>query len=218
MPWSQVRILPSELITDKRGLGYHAVIASQKGQCDIGIAASERVRIPTGPPYQGWFMSEHTAINVGFLPKPNTVEVIFSDELAPQELTKTAFMIALFDDGSIMLANNVKRGTETPGGHVEEGETLLEGALRETMEEIGCEVTDVVPIGYLRMTSEGTVPEDYPYPHPLGYQQFFAGRIVKQHEYVADYECTDPVRTYDSHHRPSVNLFWDRAKAVLGIV
>ena len=162
-------------------------------------------------------MSEHIAINVGFLPKPNTVEVVFDDELAPQELTKTAFMIALFEDGSIMLANNIRRGTEAPGGHVEDGETLLEGAIRETMEEIGCEVMDIVPLGYLRMTSEGTVPDDYKYPHPLGYQQFFAGRITKVHEYTPDYECNDPVRCYEEHHRASVNLFWKRAKEILNI-
>lgn len=163
-------------------------------------------------------MAEHVRIDVGYLPLPNTVEVVFTDRLAPEGLTRTAFMIALHDDGSIQLAANKRRGSEVPGGHVEDGETLLEAALRETMEEIGCEVDDVVPIGYLRMTSMGDVPDDYDYPHPVGYQQFFAGRISKQHEYVPNDECDFPIRQSAPHYRKQeLNVFWMKARQILGL-
>ncbi len=155
--------------------------------------------------------------NVKFLPLPNTVEVVLTKEEAPFALTKTAFMIALHADGSIMLATNQRRGTEAPGGHVEAGETLEEAAIRETYEEIGCEVSDVVPIGYLKMISEGEVPANWPYPHPESYQQFYAGKIVNQLPFVPGDECDHPVRSYEPHHRPSVNCFWAEAIQVLGL-
>lgn len=136
-------------------------------------------------------------------------------EVAPQHLSKTAFMVALFDDNSIMLAVNQRRGTEIAGGHVEEGETLLEAALREATEEIGCEVETVVPLGYIRMESWGEKPEGWTYPHPVGYQQFFAGRIVRVLPFTEGEECAAPIQQTEPHHNPMVNAFWQEAVRVL---
>ncbi len=153
----------------------------------------------------------YTVDNVAYLPLPNRVEVIFSRDMAPAELTRSAFMIALHDDGSIVLASNRRRGSEVPGGHVEEGESLMDCAIRETLEETGCEVDGVFPIGYLRMISEGEAPEGWAYPHPLGYQQFFAGQIIDIGPFTPNDECDEPVRCWGGHHRHDVNLFWDEA-------
>jgi 8-oxo-dGTP pyrophosphatase MutT (NUDIX family) len=103
-------------------------------------------------------------------------------------------MLPVFDDGSVLFAMHQQRDLEVAGGHIEPGEDAMSAAIRETLEETGGEVKDIQPIGYLRMTSSGKVTDPWPYPHPLSYQQFFAGRVVKQHEYMANDECAKPVR------------------------
>ncbi len=143
---------------------------------------------------------------------------MLTDELSPVELTKTAFMVPVCDDDTIMVAMNVRRGPEISGGHIEEGETPEIAACREALEEVGCEVTDVVPIGYLRMVSEGEVPDDWSYPHPVGYQQFFAGRVSKINEYQPNDECGTPVRVsvLDDMPRASIRIFGVAAREIMG--
>jgi 8-oxo-dGTP pyrophosphatase MutT (NUDIX family) len=155
----------------------------------------------------------HTYGPVAYLPQPNRIEIVFDHEESDPLLTRTAFIIPVFDDGTILLAQNQRRGIEVPGGHVDPGETLREAAIREAFEEVGCTVSDVVPIGYLRMMSEGEVPADYPYPHPLSFQQFFAGRVAERHPYRTNDECAEPVRVSDlSGFRPSIAVFGQRAR------
>lgn len=136
----------------------------------------------------------HTEYNVPYLPLPNTVEVVITDVLAPDNLTRTSFMIPV-DGKKVVLASNQQRGLEAAGGHREGNETMLEGAIRETIEETGCHVENPVPIGYLRMTVHSIVaPEGYQYPFPYSYQQFFAGDLVKMDQYFDNDECSQPVK------------------------
>lgn len=159
--------------------------------------------------------------DVSYLPIPNRVEIVLSEELAPVDLTRTAFMVPVFEDGALLIAQNRRRGLEIAGGHIEGEETPEEAAIREVMEETGCEVRDVRPIGYLRMMTEGEIPADYAYPFPLSYQQFFAARVDRLGVYEENEECISPIKLYDTLDRriakKSITFFGEAAlSSVLG--
>jgi 8-oxo-dGTP diphosphatase len=157
-----------------------------------------------------------TTRDVAYLPLPNRVEIVFTRREPDPKLTRTAFLIPLFDDRSVMLAQNTRRGLEIPGGHVDKGETLVEAAIREALEETGCVVRDIVCVGHQRMTVEGDCPEGYQYPYPVSFQQFYAGRVERVTDYVENDECLAPVRLMDlSEQRKSVQSFVWRARHLL---
>lgn len=135
----------------------------------------------------------YTKFDVGYLPFPNSIETIASDEVAPRDLITTAFVIPLFNDKSVLLAHNLRRGLEIPGGHIEPGETAEEAAIRELVEEGGATVFKLHPIGYQKMVTGGEAPNDWRYPYPISYQQFFAGMVDEQYDYIPNDECRIPL-------------------------
>lgn len=135
----------------------------------------------------------HTTRNVKYLPMPNRVEFIKTHIMAPVDLTKTSFVIPFLNSDHVIMANNRRRGFEIPGGHIEPGEILIEAAQRECLEETGYEIVDLIPIGFLKMISDGEVPSDWKYPHPISYQQFFAGEVSRWCSFEANDECKDPM-------------------------
>lgn len=160
-----------------------------------------------------------TERNIGYLPQPNTVELVLTDELAPVDLTSTAFVMPMYRDGSFLLATNQSRGIEIPGGHIEPGETCAEAAAREAMEEVGAVVGDLTPIGFLRQTVDCERPEQYRYPFPVSYQQFFGGRIIKASDFIATEECAAPFICCDLNdrriHRKTISIFGEAARRIL---
>jgi 8-oxo-dGTP diphosphatase len=164
--------------------------------------------------------TSYVTIDAPYLPVPNHIEIVLSPVLCAPELTMTSFLLPMLDDGSFVFARNQRRGVEIPGGHVDPGETLIQAAVRETFEETGCEVKDIVPIGFLRMMTFGTKPEKWKYPFPLSYQQFFAGRVSAQHDYVENDECAAPeiindLAAYTPALRPSIHIFGQRVRDLL---
>jgi len=138
--------------------------------------------------------------DVSYIPFPNVVDIVISDELAPDHLTPTAFVFPFFGNGDLMMAHNRRRQVEVPGGHrdpVEGGELEhpRETARREGFEETGVVVEDIVPVGFMRARSaaEG-MPSGYRYPFPVSCQQFFAARIVSVVDFDETDECRPPVR------------------------
>lgn len=134
----------------------------------------------------------HTTYNAQYLPLPNRVEFVATRKMAPFELTKTSFVIPFIDNNQVIMAYNQRRGREIPGGHVDPGESLIEAAIRECLEETGYEINDIIPIGFLRMISDGEVPQGWNYPHPISYQQIFAGEISCKHKFIVNSECREP--------------------------
>jgi len=154
--------------------------------------------------------------DVRWLPFPNQIELFLTDIEAPRELTRTAFLLPIHDDGSVTLAVNQRRGVEIPGGHVEDGETLIEAAIREAIEEAACEVEQAIPIGYFRMTSHGEVDEDWPYPHPVSYQQFYTGRVTSVLDFTPDDECDTPTRVTEMpEHKKELRFLMQAAHKAL---
>lgn len=141
----------------------------------------------------------HTEHNVKYLPLPNKVEFILTSIMAPLDLTKTSFVIPFINSHHVIMADNRRRGFEIPGGHIEPGEQLIQAAQRECLEETGFDIVDLVPIGFLKMTSDGEVPDDWKYPHPVSYQQFFTGEISNWNVFEANEECKHPVLFPVSH-------------------
>jgi 8-oxo-dGTP pyrophosphatase MutT (NUDIX family) len=131
--------------------------------------------------------------DAAYLPRPNIIQFIQDDTISPLDLTKTSFMVPILWDGSVVMAQNRRRGLEFPGGHIEPLESPTAAAHRETIEETGYWVNHIKALGYLLMQSSGVAPEGYAYPHPIGYQQFFVGRPMSHVPYVENDECLSPV-------------------------
>ena len=146
---------------------------------------------------------------VSYLPPPNYVEFILDTEMTPLDLTATSFMVPLLANGSVVMANNRRRGLEFSGGHVDPGETTTKAAHRECVEETGYWVSHIKPLGYLLQSSSGPKPATYNYPYPISFQQFFVGNVMSFVPYIENDECLAPViLTHDeARERLDANRF-----------
>ena len=65
------------------------------------------------------------------------------------------------EKGEICVVKSLKKNyIQIPGGGVEDGETLEEAARRETREEVGYEITDLKPLGYVIEERYGLTGDD----------------------------------------------------------
>ena len=62
-----------------------------------------------------------------------------ADIVTPKHILSAA-AIVLNDQGELLLIKGPRRGWEMPGGQVEEGESLIEAAIREVKEETGIDI------------------------------------------------------------------------------
>jgi 8-oxo-dGTP pyrophosphatase MutT (NUDIX family) len=138
-------------------------------------------------------MKLYSKSDVLYLPQPNHVEFLKDSALTPLDLTPTAFMVPLMADGSVVMAQNRRRGLEFPGGHIDPGESSCAAAHRETVEETGYWVSHIKALGYLIQTCEAPAPEGYRYPWPISFQQFYTGDVMSSKPYVENDECLAPV-------------------------
>lgn len=137
--------------------------------------------------------AEHRRHDVAYIPVPNVVDVVVSDSVLVPEVNPTAFVFVFTPEGSLVMANNRRRGLEVAGGHIEPGETAEQGAIREAREETGAAVEGLLPVGFFRSLTQAERPEGYRYPFPVSCQQFFAAIAERIEAYVPNDECLEPV-------------------------
>lgn len=133
--------------------------------------------------------------NVPYIPSPNKVDLCFTNQIAPADVNPTAFILPFMPNGDLVLTDNIRRGPEACGGHIEPGETALEAAIRESMEEAGiARLRWVASAGLFRSSTEAAKPDGYRYPHPVSVQQFFTGEVEElDASLIHKNECHGPV-------------------------
>lgn len=79
--------------------------------------------------------------------------------------------------GQVVVQERVKswRGISFPGGHVEPEETIYDSAVREIREEIGLEITDLVPCGFMQWYNRKTEARYFTYFYKTNH---FSGTLI----------------------------------------
>lgn len=128
--------------------------------------------------------------NVFWLPIPNEVAIIQTNELPPEELISSA--VALVFDGNHLLMTKLKaRGWDVPGGHIEMGETPEEAMRREVYEETGVTLGAMRLFAVQRIRLLGDVPANYRYPFPDSFQAVFLGRPSRRDSFQTTDETSE---------------------------
>jgi len=92
----------------------------------------------------------------------NSIEFI-PTSLIPKNIHFTAIKMFIFRNENILLTK-VPRGWDIPTGHIEQGETLIETARRETKEETGAKLITAQFIGYFKLLKLKENKENKRYP------------------------------------------------------
>lgn len=120
-----------------------------------------------------------------FVKLKHKAELWLCDELPEEKsLIASAYSLVL-KDGKILHAElhekeRGKRVFDIPGGHLEVGETVEEGVLRETLEETGVIIENIKPLAYMKIKILDTKPDGYIYPYPISYMVYFKGDIKEE--------------------------------------
>lgn len=124
--------------------------------------------------------------NVDWLSKPNECSQILDKQLPPIDLITTAFCF-VFHEEKLLLAN-LYRGWDTPGGHVESGESPIETVHREVYEETCITIEYPQVIGYQRLYIQAEKPKNYRYPFPTSYQVHYVASVKEIHPFTSNDE------------------------------
>lgn len=122
--------------------------------------------------------------NIGWLPQPNTVELLATADLPDLSLCTGAYVFAF--DGDRLLMADLDRGVDIPGGHIDPGETPEAAARRETREETGATLGSLRLFAVQKMTLTGDKPEGYKYPFPVSYQLMYLSNSVTPGVFTTD--------------------------------
>ncbi|MDE1151995.1 MAG: NUDIX domain-containing protein [Micavibrio sp.] len=122
--------------------------------------------------------------NIHWLPKPNTAEILLTDELPPPELCTAAYVFAF--DGDRLLMADLDRGVDIPGGHIDPGETGDAAMRREVLEETGATVGPARLFAVQKLVCTGDKPAGYKYPFPVSYQLMYVASGVTPGVFTQD--------------------------------
>lgn len=122
-------------------------------------------------------MNKYNGIN--WLPKEATLTTLSNEEMSIPSIEKgktTSAFCFIFEGKQIILLehSNSKRGYDIPGGHLENNETALEAMEREVLEEVGCLIKNIEPVGC--QVIEKLYPEEK-YPDLISNQMFFKAEL-----------------------------------------
>lgn len=125
-----------------------------------------------------------TEKNVDWVHGENIVETYIAGELPRVEDCPSSYAI-VFKDGALLQTElregeRPTRRLDIPGGHVDEGETPEESAVRETFEETGVHVKVIKLVGYKKITVLNPKPEGWRYPYPTGYMAFYLCEVIEE--------------------------------------
>lgn len=87
-----------------------------------------------------------------------TVHPAVENEVLPDPLTVSSVSIVIFDGEKILWTHHKTRGWDIPGGHIEEGESILEALNREAQEEAGVVMHDPI---FVAKISSNAINEKY---------------------------------------------------------
>jgi 8-oxo-dGTP diphosphatase len=125
-----------------------------------------------------------TEKNVDWVQGENIVETYLADILPNVKDCPSSYAI-VFKDGALLQTElregeRPTRRLDIPGGHIDEGETPEECAVRETFEETGVHVKVIKLAGYKKVMGLGPRPEGWRYPYPTGYMAFYLCEVVEE--------------------------------------
>lgn len=127
--------------------------------------------------------------NIPWMPLDSEGRLYHTDELPPLEHCTTAFVFA-FEGELLLLTRLAKRGWDIPGGHIEPGETSVQAAVRETLEETGVLVEQLALIGVQELEVFGALPRAG-WTQPQRAQIFYQGRVARLDPFFATDEALE---------------------------
>jgi 8-oxo-dGTP diphosphatase len=129
--------------------------------------------------------------DVSWAPKPNSVELVAGGAEPPARLCTSAYAFA-FDAAGRLLMADLDRGVDIPGGHLDPGESAIDGMRREVKEETGVTLGAAKLFAVQKVTVAGPKPENYPYPYPESYQLFYFSTELTVGRFATDEDSKGP--------------------------
>ncbi len=123
------------------------------------------------------------------MPTNSEGRLYHTNEVPPADVCATAFAFA-FIGNRMLMTRLVRRGWDIPGGHIEQGESPEQAAIRETTEETQVLVEPLELIGIQELEVFGPLPRDG-WSNPLRAQLFYLCRVVDILPFSPTHEATE---------------------------